>query len=94
MLRYLFHGGSLSVPRKHLLEFASRNVRTLRRGAGVHRRRRKGSLVHRVAGRLGAPDLESLKVGGPPFKARSVGNEKPSDLVVGLERSYKSREEI
>ena len=94
MLRYLFHGGSLSVPRKHLLEFASCNVRTPQRGAGVHGRKSKGSLVHRVAGRLVAPDLESLKVGGPPFKVRSVGIEKPHDLVVGLERSYKSKEAI
>ena len=90
------------MPRKHLLEFASRNVRTLRRGAGVHGRKSKGSLVHRVAGRLGAPGLESLKVGGAPFKVRSVARrsrearwalKSPSDLVVGLERSYKSIEE-
>ena len=37
-----------------------------------HRRKSKGSLVDRAAGRLVAPDLDSLKVGGPPFKARSV----------------------
>ena len=34
------------------------------------------------------------QVSGAPETPRSVGIERPHDLVVGLERSYKSEEEV
>ena len=59
-----------------------------------------GSVAHRVTGRHGASEEERSVVHrskpgrGAPESPRSVGIERPDDLVVGLERSYKGEEEV
>ena len=57
---------------------------------------RIGPVAHRQAGRLGGPDLEvhestiQIRLRNGRESRRPVGIERQHDLVLGLERSYKS----